>query len=77
MPEFYSSNNVNKDLMAIGWIYNHFAIIVTTARNSGMIVSDVCLKLLLIGRDWLIDYIKVLRHINTKRVIQCQNRWVR
>ncbi len=25
---------------------------------------------------WLIDYIKVLRHINTKRVIQCQNRWV-
>ncbi len=22
----------------------------------------------------LIDYIKVLRHINTKRVIQCQNR---
>ena len=24
----------------------------------------------------LIDYIKVLRHINTKWVIQCQNRWV-
>ncbi len=30
----------------------------------------------LIQSNGLIDYIKVLRHISTKRVIQCQNRWV-
>ncbi len=29
-----------------------------------------------LSRCWMIDYIKVLQHINTKRVIQCQNRWV-
>ncbi len=39
--------------MAIGWTYNHYAIAVKTARNSGMIGSG-CLELLLIGLDQLL-----------------------
>ena len=39
--------------MDIGWIYNYFAIMVTTAWNSG-VIGFGCPELLLIGRDQLL-----------------------
>ncbi len=65
--------------VVVGEVYltGSFCYHLDTSANAWLDIDSViavCVSRKVLALQRLIDYINVLRHINTKRVVQCQNR---